>query len=229
MNHTSSSANGGWTSTKNKRASTTPSSSHVNAPPAKMMKKGGVVSSGGGFPRISSGESSFSGSSSSSSSPLRKNIDWEKRKEILTQYSNAAWFDSLTSIVYYIFEELRKEYGDASRTGKQTVGPMMLWHMLPPVMQALETTPFEWFCNSKDLTPEELQEGLTIVINWTLGDRGHDLSVRQESYRRNIMYRLKELLTQQLTKLCARSDIYVVYAKKFYSNNKDEVEYTGSQ
>jgi len=133
-------------------------------------------------------------------------INWEERKSQVETYPNEC-VDHLAEEVFSIFSSVAKEV----RKSFTESGPTMLWHLLPAVMDSIQSTPWTYYAShqSKD-------ESQVMFINYTYGDRGQDLSINQKKFRMVLMSKVKIALTSFLKDYFEGCNISVVYSKKFF-------------
>ncbi len=98
------------------------------------------------------------------------------------------------------------------------VGPSILWQMMGAVMNAIETTPFEYYrVKHAFVLPNDSSPVVMIGFNHGCGPDA--LTTKQVRYRYVILSKLKERLSDFLNGYFARdNDIKVVYTKNFFYN-----------
>lgn len=207
----------GWTSTSKKRARTyrdtaealaTSSSSSRSSvdvapppadasvpapPPAKQMRK-------------------TTPPQKSRSNDGKISINWEERKSLCESYPNDGYIESIMKETLDIFYEISRDF---AKTPSET-GPSMLWHLLPAVAEAIQSTPW---CHFHSVREEYRFESLIVFVNYTYGDRGQEMTINQKKFRMVLMGKVKGALLRYLRTYfaCGDDQIQIVYANKFFT------------
>ena len=134
-------------------------------------------------------------------------INWAERKSLIEEHPNDLFMEPLKECVLDVFKNLSTEFCKTPGTG-----PSMLWHVLPAVMSTIESTP--WAAFKKVENPEN--KPLVFLVNYTWGDRGHDLTPNQKKFRTAILNKVKTKLLAEFQKIMAEENIQVAYSKRFF-------------
>jgi len=179
-----------WTSTsaKRKRTYTNTIANATPAPPAKVTKK-----------------------EEKAEKEETPSFNWAERRSQVEEFPNADWIYGKIEAITQLFVELAKEF----RKNSCEVGPSMLWHMLPAVMDALQNTPWAYHVSRTGEYMDVLP--CYMFINYTYGDRGQELSINQNKFRKVILSRLKVVLTEYLN-TCFEFEVIVIFSKKFFDS-----------
>jgi len=141
-------------------------------------------------------------------------IDWEERKAQREMYPNIHYTERLMDLVMEDFKTLANKFGRE----QGGLGPSMLWHLLPAVMEGVQNTPWEYFCHYVEEVQDRQEEECICFINYTYGDRGQDLSINQNKFRKVLLTALKEELTKKLRRFFEAFPIEVIFSKKFFDS-----------
>jgi hypothetical protein len=138
-------------------------------------------------------------------------IHWEERRTQRETYPNTRYVDTLLDLVMESFKTLARKFG--REPGE--LGPNILWHLLPAVMEGVQNTPWEYYANYEEWANDP-QECLCF-IHYTYGDRGQDLSINQNKFRKVVLSALKEKLMMSFT-VAFPFPVSVVFSKKFFDS-----------
>ena len=135
-------------------------------------------------------------------------IDWEERKVQKLEHPNDGYIDPLMDETMVQFTALAREF----RRDLTEVGPSMLWHLLPAVLETIQNTPWAHYMANRAAD----QEPLILFVNFTFGDRGHNLTINQKKFRMVILGRVKTVMLDFFRKYFSSESIELVYSKKFF-------------
>lgn len=143
-------------------------------------------------------------------------IDWVERKTQLSNFPNDLYVDVLMDGIIEVFMIVAKEFRETAGE----VGPSMLWHLLPAVMDAIQKTPWSYFVVSEEdqRLCGKVADPCVMFINFTWGDRGQELSIGQNKFRKVILSKVKEYLSNYFNSLFTTIDVQVIYSKKFFDS-----------